>query len=316
MGMNQASFHCPHCEQQRLFQSTPMNHTPHLLAAIFLCGLYLPIWILIAISYKDSWRCAFCGFSDEAKYLQTPRLREQEAITAEQKRMRLSAMPRGSFKDNTEYLLSAYPGPIFITGGILVVILFVTVVSFVISTTTPPKIGTNSTVYTPTAPSPTPPQSRSSSHAMPATPAKPTIDPDYQVGYTKGSNEGKSWAKEIVGGGRPTDQGIQIMANAQASSSGAKNSEAWSAGWQKGFSDGYQGIKPPKITTSKLEPISTSNLHAGMKLYDNEGNEQVTVVGVNSTGDMVMVKYPAKRGGVIETKQISSLANYWFVKLP
>lgn len=80
--MNQASFHCPQCNQMRLFQSRPMNHTPHLLASIFLCGLWLPIWILLALSDRPAWHCAFCGFCDEPHYLARPGLRAQEAEQA------------------------------------------------------------------------------------------------------------------------------------------------------------------------------------------------------------------------------------------
>lgn len=55
-----------------------MSHTPHILASVFLCGLWLPIWILIAATYRPSWHCAFCGFTDEDKYLANPGLRETE----------------------------------------------------------------------------------------------------------------------------------------------------------------------------------------------------------------------------------------------
>src|SRR5215813_4533871 len=85
--MNQASFFCSHCNQQRLFQSTPMNHTPHILAAVFLCGLWLPIWILLAIFHQDVWRCAFCGYCDAVKYLANPGLREHEQLAAQQKQI-------------------------------------------------------------------------------------------------------------------------------------------------------------------------------------------------------------------------------------
>jgi hypothetical protein len=166
MGMNQASFVCPHCNQQRLFQSTPMNHTPHLLAAIFLCGLYLPIWILIAIGYQDVWRCAFCGHSDALKYLQNPRLREYEAVAAEQKRildaqraeerrLRLAAMPQETFGEKVTYLWTAYPAAILIAGGAIGCVLLFTLIGVVNSFTQPAGVSTSASRST-TAASPTP----------------------------------------------------------------------------------------------------------------------------------------------------------------
>lgn len=84
--MKQASFHCPRCKQMKLFQQTDMSHTPHILASVFLCGLWLPIWVLTAMSYKPSWHCSFCGFNDEPKYLTSPGLREREAKEIEGRR--------------------------------------------------------------------------------------------------------------------------------------------------------------------------------------------------------------------------------------
>src|SRR5215213_5624549 len=107
--MNQASFYCPHCKELRLFQSRPMNHTPHILAAVFLCGLWLPVWILTALTYQDIWRCAFCGYNDGVKYLQNSQLRQHEQISnhhqqaiaahlAEEKRALLYGMPASHLK--------------------------------------------------------------------------------------------------------------------------------------------------------------------------------------------------------------------------
>jgi hypothetical protein len=86
MSMQQASFFCPQCQQIRLFQSQPMNHVVHLLASVFLCGLWLPIWILLALGDKPMWHCAFCGYHDQQKYLANPQLRVFEAQKAQQDR--------------------------------------------------------------------------------------------------------------------------------------------------------------------------------------------------------------------------------------
>lgn len=126
--MNQASFFCPHCQQQRLFQSTPINHTPHILAVVFLCGLWLPFWILISLSHQDVWRCAFCGHSDAVKYLVNPHLRESERIAAEQKwvndqrrqeerQRQLAEMPMETGGQKLAYLWAAYTVPILVVGG-------------------------------------------------------------------------------------------------------------------------------------------------------------------------------------------------------
>lgn len=56
-----------------------MNHTAHILASVFLCGLWLPIWAIIAAAYDEPWRCSICGFSDQVKYLRDPYLRQREA---------------------------------------------------------------------------------------------------------------------------------------------------------------------------------------------------------------------------------------------
>jgi hypothetical protein len=85
--MNQTSFSCPQCRQMRLFQQKTMNHTPHILASVFLCGLWLPIWIIMALNDNEPWRCAFCGFTDRTEYLANPQLREiHSAQAAERQR--------------------------------------------------------------------------------------------------------------------------------------------------------------------------------------------------------------------------------------
>jgi hypothetical protein len=83
--MDQASFFCPRCQQFRLFQSKPMNHTPHILASIFLCGLYLPVWIILALIDQPAWVCAFCGYHDKTQYLEDPTLKQRETQIAQLK---------------------------------------------------------------------------------------------------------------------------------------------------------------------------------------------------------------------------------------
>lgn len=55
---------CRQCNQRRMFVRTrhQTNHLVHALVTIFLCGLWLPVWIYL--SYTETctpWRCSSCG---------------------------------------------------------------------------------------------------------------------------------------------------------------------------------------------------------------------------------------------------------------
>lgn len=118
--MNQASYFCPQCRQQRLFQQNTMNHTPHLLASIFLCGIWLPIWILMALLDNPPWRCQFCGHTDGVAYLQNPYLHQQEAAAAAE-RARIKEQTRvdragSTVQEHVAYLISDYKGPLIAVG--------------------------------------------------------------------------------------------------------------------------------------------------------------------------------------------------------
>jgi hypothetical protein len=121
--MNQASFFCPQCNQSRLFKQETMNHVPHILAAVFLCGLWLPIWIIAAITYKANWHCQFCGFSDAPQYLGDPELRKREqqrnAERLEFRRQELLA--RGTdltFGERAAYFIEDNKKPLLTVGGL------------------------------------------------------------------------------------------------------------------------------------------------------------------------------------------------------
>lgn len=77
MSVQQRSYFCQNCQQQRLFTRHGMNHTPHILASIFLCGMWLPIWILMAIFYDAGFYCAHCGYSDSPRHLANSNLHQQ-----------------------------------------------------------------------------------------------------------------------------------------------------------------------------------------------------------------------------------------------
>lgn len=79
MPVQQASYFCPQCRQKRLFTAQTMNHTPHILATVFLCGLWLPVWILLAAGEKPVYHCSQCGFGGTRYYLANPNLSKQQA---------------------------------------------------------------------------------------------------------------------------------------------------------------------------------------------------------------------------------------------
>lgn len=60
-----AQYHCPTCNRATLHEQDPdpVNHLVHLLATIFLCGFWLPIWIIMALgnSIGRPMRCLTCG---------------------------------------------------------------------------------------------------------------------------------------------------------------------------------------------------------------------------------------------------------------
>lgn len=59
--MNQTSLFCPQCRQPRLFLQQTPNHILHLLVSVFLCGLWLPVWFLIAVTNDAPFLCSICG---------------------------------------------------------------------------------------------------------------------------------------------------------------------------------------------------------------------------------------------------------------
>jgi hypothetical protein len=60
MAIELSQRHCPHCQRSVLAQRQSRNHVLHLLLTLFLCGLWLPIWAMIAASPLP-WHCPTCG---------------------------------------------------------------------------------------------------------------------------------------------------------------------------------------------------------------------------------------------------------------
>jgi hypothetical protein len=51
---------CRHCGRQTVFQRPAINHVAHVVASIFLCLLWLPVWFLVVFT-QGPWRCSQSG---------------------------------------------------------------------------------------------------------------------------------------------------------------------------------------------------------------------------------------------------------------
>ena len=67
MAIQHAQFHCPTCRRATMHvrNDSQVNHVLHLLASVFLCGLWLPVWFYLALQRSlaggEPWRCQSCG---------------------------------------------------------------------------------------------------------------------------------------------------------------------------------------------------------------------------------------------------------------
>lgn len=59
MPIEQTSIHCAQCGRLSLHARSCPNHVVHALVSLFLCGLWVPVWVLA--SRRDAWRCQTCG---------------------------------------------------------------------------------------------------------------------------------------------------------------------------------------------------------------------------------------------------------------
>jgi len=104
-----------------------MNHLPHILAAVFLCGLWLPIWIIAAMTYTARWHCQFCGFSDSTEYLADPERRKREQqLAAERTEFRHQEMlARGTdftFGERATYFIEDNKKSLLALGGCMLAV--------------------------------------------------------------------------------------------------------------------------------------------------------------------------------------------------
>lgn len=76
--VHQASFYCPACNLQRLFTKHGFNHTPHILIALFSCGLWVIVWLILYAQFDAKFHCTQCGFSDSYERLANPKMHHSE----------------------------------------------------------------------------------------------------------------------------------------------------------------------------------------------------------------------------------------------
>lgn len=98
MAIQQRSYFCPNCQQQRLFtRQGGVNHILHFLIMIFSCGLWAIVWGVLILSDNPRFHCSQCGFSDAPKYLANPNLRSQESQQNAQRAALQSSSPSAWF---------------------------------------------------------------------------------------------------------------------------------------------------------------------------------------------------------------------------
>lgn len=53
--------YCPHCQGYVMAQGTRPNHLLHFFLTLFTAGLWLVVWILVAVGKIGGYRCTYCG---------------------------------------------------------------------------------------------------------------------------------------------------------------------------------------------------------------------------------------------------------------
>jgi hypothetical protein len=61
MAVKQTGRYCPMCERNVMATGTTPNHLLHFFLSLFTCGLWLPVWILVAVGTIGGYRCTKCG---------------------------------------------------------------------------------------------------------------------------------------------------------------------------------------------------------------------------------------------------------------
>ena len=58
---DQARRYCAHCRKQVIAMTVTPRHLLHFLLSLFTCGLWIPVWILLAVAKRGACRCPLCG---------------------------------------------------------------------------------------------------------------------------------------------------------------------------------------------------------------------------------------------------------------
>lgn len=61
MGQKFSSGYCPYCKERVSTHRRSPNHLLHLILSFFTGGIWLIVWILLAISAVGGYRCQRCG---------------------------------------------------------------------------------------------------------------------------------------------------------------------------------------------------------------------------------------------------------------
>ena len=64
MPSEESSAYCPECRRNVMIRRQTPNHLIHALVTLFLRGLWLPVWLVIALLGNSTWRCTRCGSTD------------------------------------------------------------------------------------------------------------------------------------------------------------------------------------------------------------------------------------------------------------
>src|SRR5258708_39474822 len=71
---------------------------------------------------------------------------------------------------------------------------------------------------------------------------EPVGDADFKAGYAVGKSQGEEWA--AFGQNMPTSQGLEFLANGQASRlPGGVSVESWKSGYKAGYANGFSEAK-------------------------------------------------------------------------
>jgi hypothetical protein len=278
MSFKEKSAFCSACNRQVLVRKQTPNHVLHFLIALFTCGLWLIVWLLIGAKKSgDSWLCTSCG---------------RPAINQSLHESNLSNRAGSSSFTNSPIKIGAC-----VIGGLVVL----SWIGALLSISSKPN-GATPLSHTP--------QSSSTPLSVPPDSTSKMNSTAYKTGYQKGFQEGKAWARknwEI-----PMPIGIKGMAINRADDAKTDDKLAYQAGFESGFPKGFTSIKKVTRKDEDYEPLSWSNAKIGVKLYNYWEEHEVTIVGIDQQAGLITVKYA--KNGTVEDKDLNALSRLWFVR--